>query len=330
MKYMLLIVISLQLCGATYGQMEASSIDSTGHATHALDVSKRKKVFAIAGISAYSAASVALYQSWYKNYERTGFHSYNDWGQWKNMDKAGHVYSAYAQSFLIHNLASWAGYDDDKALKIGTLSSLVGQLTIEVMDGFSKDWGFSWSDMGANLVGTGGYYIQEKVWGEQRLKMKMSYWPVSYDQGLFTSISGANATSLDIRANQLYGKSGIEKFLKDYNGQTIWVSADIKAFFPDSKWPDILDLAIGYSAKNLYGGNTNTWEMEGETFRIDDLTQTRSRQWVLALDYDLSSVYHSTKFGTALFKVLDIFKYPAPGVSYDSHNGWAFHLFFLN
>jgi len=50
----------------------------------------------------------------------------------------------------------------------------------------------------------------------------------------------------------------------------------------------------------------------------------------LALDYDLLKVKHSTIFGKALFKVLNIFKFPAPGVSYDTHEGFKFHLLFLN
>lgn len=331
MKYTLVLVLTLQLiigslCTAQHSVTAIS--DPTEEISHPLDFSKRKKVFAIAGLSAYTGASVSLYRAWYSKYDRTGFHLFNDWGEWQNMDKAGHSYSAYMQATLVNDLSMWAGYNSDEALRIATLSSVVGQLTIEVMDGFSKGWGFSLTDLGANLLGTGGFYLQQKKWGEQRLKMKMSYWPITYNEELYTANTG-ETTSLALRAASLYGNTGIERFLKDYNGQTIWVTADIKAFFPDLRWPDILDLAIGYSADNLFGGFNNQWGMNGDDFIVNEDSHPRARQWVLALDYDLSSVYHSTKFGTTLFKILDVLKFPAPGVSYDTERGWAFHLVYL-
>ena len=48
------------------------------------------------------------------------------------------------------------------------------QSTVEVMDGFSAEWGFSWSDMAANAIGMGTFVAQEAIWDEQRIILKIS------------------------------------------------------------------------------------------------------------------------------------------------------------
>ena len=297
---------------------------------HNIDVSKRKKVFKIASVATYSSIATGLYFAWYNQFEQVSFHFFDVWGEWNNMDKTGHSYSAYIQAELIHNLARWSGYEDDQALLIGSAASLLGQLTIEVMDGFSSGWGFSVTDLGANLIGTSGYYLQHKHWGEQRLTMKMSYWPVDYPDYNFQSSSGSFESTLVERSEVLFGERSIERFLKDYNGQTIWVSADIKAFLPESRWPEFLNVALGYGANNLFGGFSNSWSVNDESLSIDTDLFPRSQQWVLALDYDLKSIKARSEFGRGLLRFLDIFKWPAPAISYDTREGWGVHLIFLN
>jgi len=295
-----------------------------------VNFSKRKKVFWTAGISGYTAMASGLYFAWYDKYDQESFHLFDDWDEWQNMDKAGHVYSAYLQSSLMYDLSKWTGYTDEKALLISSVASLWGQMNIEIMDGFSSEWGFSVPDVASNLVGTGLFYAQQKIWKEQRLRMKMSYWPVSYSQEPLYSENGLLSVSLRDRSEDLYGSGTIERFLKDYNGQTIWLSADVRSFFPESRFPKFLGLALGFSAQNMFGGYDNTWDEFNNRFVIDDNLFPRSSQIILALDYNLLAVKHSTQFGTALFKILNVFKFPAPAVSYDTSEGFKFHLVFLN
>ena len=47
--------------------------------------------------------------------------------------------------------------------------------TVEVFDGFSSEWGFSWGDMLANTTGTTLYISQELLWKEQRIVPKFSF-----------------------------------------------------------------------------------------------------------------------------------------------------------
>jgi hypothetical protein len=43
--------------------------------------------------------------------------------------------------------------------------------------------------------------------------------------------------------------------LKDYNGQTYWLSVNLHSFYKGSKIPKWLNLAIGYGANGMLTGN---------------------------------------------------------------------------
>lgn len=282
-----------------------------------IDFGKRKKVFATSLISGYVTLSTGLYFAWYKDYEQSAFHSFNDWEEWLQMDKYGHSYSAYSQTLVAHQVAKWSGYSQDQALHIAAATSLIGQLTIEVMDGFTDEWGFSYGDMAFNLIGTGLYYAQEKLWQQQPFKLKFSYWPSHYEP------------ALRLRADDLFG-TGTQKLLKDYNAQTYWLSMDLNHVFKDIAWPQWLDLAIGYGADNLYGGFENEWEVNGEILRLPSSDYKRTRQFYLALDYDLSEIQVRSGFLKTILGALNIFKWPAPAIEYNTDQGFIFHLVVTN
>ena len=41
---------------------------------------------------------------------------------------------------------------------------------VEILDGFSKNWGASWGEILANASGTGLLIGQELLWAEQRIQ----------------------------------------------------------------------------------------------------------------------------------------------------------------
>lgn len=307
-RFLLIVSFSLSVL---YGQQDST----LNHLD--IDFSKRKKVFVSTAVSGYLTLSSGLYFAWYKDYEQGSFHSFNDWREWQQMDKLGHSFSAYNQSMVMHGVARWAGYKERTALHIAALTSIVGQLTIEVMDGFTEEWGFSYGDMGFNFLGTGLYYLQERSWSEQPLKMKMSYWPETYP------------ASLQLRADDLFG-TGTQKLLKDYNAQTYWLSIDPNFLFPESNWPAWLDIAIGYGVENVYGGFENSW-MEGvELMTLDEVTYPRTRKFLISLDYDLTATGTRSPFLKSVFGALNMFKWPAPAIEYNKQEGFVFHLVFRN
>jgi len=113
MKAISTFILFLSISSTSFCQ---SKMDSRVELSHdsmqvsSIDFSKRKKVFWTAGISGYTAMATGLYFAWYDKQDQSGFHFFNDWNEWQNVDKAGHVYSAYVQSGLIYDLSKWAGY----------------------------------------------------------------------------------------------------------------------------------------------------------------------------------------------------------------------------
>lgn len=83
------------------------------------------------------------------------------------MDKMGHLYNGFFQSDLIYQGARWTGINKRHALLYGVGISMLFQSTIELYDGFSPKWGFSWPDMAANGIG-GGLLLSRKPSGTSK------------------------------------------------------------------------------------------------------------------------------------------------------------------
>ncbi|HEY1022987.1 MAG TPA: DUF2279 domain-containing protein, partial [Flavisolibacter sp.] len=114
------------------------------------------------GITAagYGGSFLFLSQAWYKDYPKTGLHSFNDAGEWQQVDKVGHGWTAYHTSRITSDLWRWAGVSEKTALWLGTGSSMLYMLSIEYLDGRSAEWGWSWADVGANFTGAALYVGQ--------------------------------------------------------------------------------------------------------------------------------------------------------------------------
>lgn len=270
------------------------------------------------GTLIYGSFAYGLYQSWYKNYELSGFHTFNDLHEWKQMDKAGHLFTTHMEANLLYRGARWAGVSPRAATWTAAGIALWLQTTIEVMDGFSAKWGFSWSDMAFNGAGAGLFVGQEYLWGEQRILMKVSS-DISrqYSRSPIFTKDGSHQTSLHQRATQLYGSSFGERFLKDYNAQTIWASVNVKSFAgPQSRWPNWLNVAFGYGAENMYGGFSNTWSDPdtGTEFSLPSTEYPIYRQYYLSLDIDLSRIKTRSRFLKTLFHCINYVKIPAPAL----------------
>jgi hypothetical protein len=79
-------------------------------------ISRKKKTIrshiylAAAGRHGYIYHSlVALSNAWYKDYPQSSFHFFNDNDDWLQVDKAGHVFSAYTTGKWSMEMWRWAG-----------------------------------------------------------------------------------------------------------------------------------------------------------------------------------------------------------------------------
>jgi hypothetical protein len=279
---------------------------------------------AIAGAGlTYAAFSYGLYQLWYADYPQSHFRLFNDWNEWENMDKFGHSFNGYFQSHLLFKGAKWTGLNRKQAMWHGVIGATLFQTTVEVMDGFSEQWGFSVPDIAFNTIGTGIFALQEHFWQEQRIKLKMSAWLTDYPTGGITSDRG-NFISYQDRAEDLYGSGLAAQFVKDYNAQIQWASINVSAFAPNlTWWPGWLNVAVGYGANNVYGGFDNEWETDDGEIYVFDFQ--RQRQYYLSFDLDLEKLDVQSPFWKSILSIINIIKIPAPALEYNSDIGFRGH-----
>lgn len=283
----------------------------------------RLLILTIGGGVTYTASSLALYQFWYRDQNLTNFHFFNDWKEWKRMDKAGHSYSGYMLSEMGYRLLNWAGVENNSAIWLGSGTSLLFLTTIEVMDGFAEKWGFSWHDMAFNVIGTGMFAAQQFHWKDQRIRLKFSYSPVQHSNVPILSSDGEYTTTREIRANDLFGSSFSERLVKDYNGQKYWISTSLNSWFENGtdNW-DWLSLAVGMGAGGIYGGAENSWVENGVLFEINE---SRYHRFFLSPDVDWSRIQTDSGFLRFLFDGLNWIKFPAPALEIDSRGRINFH-----
>lgn len=278
------------------------------------------------GTAIYGGIMVALQQAWYAQAKQTGFHTFNDWGEWRHMDKMGHIWTTYNESRWLAQGARWTGMSSSSARWTGVGVAMVLQTSIEVLDAFSAKWGFSWSDIGANTLGAGIYATQDWLWQEQRILIKVSNTPSRYPS---TPIVGSlgGISSLQRRAHDLYGQEYSAQFLKDYNGMNIWFSLNPSAFCHNKpSWlPSWLNIAAGISGEHLYGGYSNQWVEGGEVFSADPSAFPRLTQFFLSPDIDLTRIPVRSPFWRTVLHALNFVKIPAPALSVDSKGRWAGH-----
>jgi uncharacterized protein YfiM (DUF2279 family) len=268
-----------------------------------LNISRRNSVI-ITETSLATLTLVGLNQLWYADYPRSKFKTINDSGEWLQMDKLGHVFSSYQIGRLGASTLNWAGVNKKDQLLYGATLSLGFLTAVEVMDGFSEEWGFSWTDMAANVAGTGLFVGQELLWQEQRILMKYSF----------------HRTDFAKQRPDKLGNGFSEEFLKDYNGQTYWLSANIKSFFKTESIPNWLNLAFGYGADGMLTGDPND-----PLF----LNQNRIRQYYLSLDIDLSRIKTNSHILKTIFDVFNVIKIPFPTVEINDNGRVKWHYIYF-
>lgn len=266
-------------------------------------IKNRTRLVTIGNIAGYGGAMVGLYAAWYKDYPQSGFHTFNDSREWLQVDKVGHLYSSYITSRGSMELWRWTGIDRKKRIWIGGLSGVFYLTVIETLDGFSTDWGWSWSDFATNILGSGLLVAQELAWDDQRVKLKFSFHRKEYGD-----------PELNMRSDELFGSSSAERLLKDYNGQTYWASVNLKHFFKNSNIPGWLAIAAGYGAEGMFGGEENIGKDDFGNILFDRRDIKRYRQWYLAPDIDFSKIKTNKKALKFFFTVLSAFKFPAPSL----------------
>jgi len=266
---------------------------------------KRLHTFILVGSSAYAISLIALNQLWYNDFPREGFHFFDDSEEWKQMDKLGHFYSSYHIGLATTKALQWSGLPEKKSYLWGAVSGFLILLPIEVFDGFSSQYGASAGDIVANALGPALLLGQYAAWREIRIHPKFSFSRSSY---------------AELRPEVL-GEGFQEEFIKDYNGQTYWLSFDIYKFLnSNTNFPKWLNISVGYGAENLLSArDSNNISMGFDPYR----------QYFLALDFDFTHFSQRRNFTKVLFHLLNMIHIPAPTLEYNRQNGFVFHFLYF-
>lgn len=301
-RYKIIVVLLLAVTSPTFSQ---SSIDTFLKPSDTLN-SPRKNAVYYSEAALGSLTLLGLHQLWYADYDRSHFHTINDNNEWLQMDKIGHVFSSYQLGRLGANALNWSGASRKEQLLYGSTLGFTFLTAVEVLDGFSKEWGFSWGDMIANGAGAGLYIGQELLWEEQRITLKYSFHRTTYPQ---------------LRPGKL-GDGFLEELLKDYNGQTYWLSFNLHAFLNNDAIPKWLNVAVGYGADGMvyaHEGAVGNWSANDH----------RKRLFYLSLDIDLSRIETKSQLLRSVFEVLNVLKLPFPALEFNGKNGINAHAIYF-
>ncbi|MFN8346737.1 MAG: DUF2279 domain-containing protein [Spirosomataceae bacterium] len=251
--------------------------------------------------AAYTGAVYGLSKAWYKTNSFSKFNVSDDSHEWKQLDKAGHFFTAYQICRGTAAVYRQTGVTRKQAALYGALSGFLFLTPIELLDGFQYPiYGFSPGDMVANIVGPSVYLGQYALWGEERIQPKFSFHP----------------TSLAKVRPELLGRNFSEQWLKDYNGQTYWLSVNLASFAPQAALPKWLSLSFGYGIHDMVGA---------EVEKSRSLGYDPYRQYYLSLDIDFRRIPARRKAFKTLFFLLNTLKVPAPALEFNRKQGLKGH-----
>jgi hypothetical protein len=283
-----------------------NTADSFFKPSDSLDIKRQNTVIISEAVLA-TGTLIALNQAWYAEYPKSDFHFINDNAEWLQMDKAGHVFSSYHLGRFGAEMLQWSGANKKNQLLYGAGLGFAFLTAVEVLDGYSSEWGASLGDVVANASGTALYVSQELIWKEQRITPKFSFHTTKY-AGYRPEVLGSSFT---------------EQILKDYNGQTYWLSINLHSFAKGSKIPKWLNLALGYGADGMITGNKE------DTPPVLTSNPKRFRQFYLSLDVDLTKIKTKSHFLKTVFSVLNTVKIPAPTIEFVHLNDIKYHLIYF-
>lgn len=249
----------------------------------------------------WAGSIIGLSNVWYGAKGKTKWHTFDDSREWLQMDKVGHFYTANKIANATGDLYHWSGVNNRTSSFVGFGIGVGYLLSFECLDAMGEGWGFSWSDVAANTFGGGVYLAQQLAWDEQRFIFKFSY---------------QNSPYAKYRPSVL-GSTFEERLLKDYNGQTYWMSFSPGSFMKNKKFPKWLCFSLGYGVDAKLHGEKNSYSVveNGATINFQ-----AKRQFLVSLDIDFSKIPVKKPWLRVLLKQLNYLKIPFPTIVVTGNN----------
>jgi hypothetical protein len=223
---------------------DESQAGSVGAELRAFEHEKFKSKAISAGIiaGAYTSLYAWTYFAWYRNRQTTSFQILDE-GLFEpdtyagGADKLGHFYANYVFTRATSQMLERGGWS--RRASRWTASGLTATFfgVIETKDGLHEGFGFSLSDLGANLLGLGlGMVMESYPSIDRALSLRLEYVPTSE------------------YVHQLI-RDGVVNAAEDYSGQTTYLAYHLASSLPEElpRWIDWLryvDVVAGAGSRN--------------------------------------------------------------------------------
>lgn len=288
LRRLLFITIILSLSQSLWAQKLLEPADSLNK--------KRLIGVSIAGGLGWAGSITALQFVWYNDFEKSKFHTFDDSREWNQMDKMGHLYTSWQFGRFAGDMFEWSGLNHKTSAIIGAAYSFGYMTTFELLDATNVKWGFSWSDVAFNTLGAGTYFAQEFLWNKQYAHFKFSF----------------HDSKLSEYRPDVLGSDFTSRLLKDYNGQTYWMSFNpVYWFKKESKVPEWINLSLGYSTNNQLIGDGGTFIY---TDGVNSTSFTPYRQFFLSFDINFEAIPTKSRLLKLVFRGLNFIKIPFPAL----------------
>jgi len=272
-----------------------------------MSFTRNKRNFIYFSAIAYAITLLWLSSTWYNSY--TNFHFFNDLFEWEYLDKLGHAFASFHLGLFFYKiLGDPENLNPSLRKKWICCSGFALLLPIEILDGFSMNYGASPIDLVANAFGCIYCYAHVSYNFFYSTQPKFSFYPTVYSSW----------------RPELLGSNFSQQILKDYNGQTYWLSVDINSILERNILPNWLMLTVGYGAQGLLGGHDNVWKAEDG--KIIDYTHVfRARRIFISIDINATVLRNRNKVFSYFFAPFVLLKFPAPAIEFNLERGVVFH-----
>ena len=198
------------------------------------------------------------------------FHFAEDYQYSLGADKFGHFYGTYLPSYLMSQVFLSSGFGYDLSHVLGGTVGLLYTSYVEILDGYSKGFGFSPSDWYADFAGASYFVAQHYIPVLQNFQPKFLYVKPSW-------IGEKN-------------RREAESFIDDYSAQTFWISVNMHNLLPKSMknyWPDFLELSLGYGVFSLLTPGWKGLPCDPSISQPVSDAAWGNRTFMIGLDYNL-------------------------------------------
>ncbi len=224
-----------------------------------------KSSWLLAGYS--TAVAIVGYNAWWNDNSRT-FHTVDEgWLESDSYrggaDKFGHMYTTYLSTRLLSDGLVALGNSPQKSLNYASWTVGLTSFGVEVLDGYTEEFGFSYEDLVFNLAGiAAARFMESNEWWDQRFDFRF-YYRQSGD-------------------SKRMNKGDV---LSDYSGQTYLLMAKLNGFstFSNNPYLRYVELGVGYGSRG---------------YHPSDGTSEKQQKLFFALSLNLSELLNQTLYKT--------------------------------